>query len=308
MTSVAPTQQEMASARYKDGTTNTTIIGTTPAFAVVRNYQISSGRFFDSEENKLSSRVAVVGHKIVESLFRRTDPVGKIIRINSIPFRIVGTLKAKGMSYDGVNQDDEILIPLNTALQRVFNINYIGNIYVEVSGKDKMAVVEKKIRNLLRERHELNILGKADDFTIQNIYTTLKVADETNASFTSLIGAIAALSLLVGGVGILAVMLLSVKERTSEIGLRMAVGAKPGDVLFQFFLEAAALSSAGGIVGIVLGFTGVYLLKALAALKAIVSPESVIIAVIESVFIGVLFGSLPARKASLVQPVKALKE
>ncbi|MDE3057801.1 MAG: ABC transporter permease [Bacteroidota bacterium] len=302
-----PAQQQMAFVKYKNSATNTTIIGTTPDFPAMRNYQVEAGRFFYDEENFLSLRVAVIGQKITAALFKGVEPVGNVIQISGIPFRIIAVLKPKGISYDGTDEDNVIFIPLHTALRRVFNINYIGYIYVQAAQRDKMNAVEKEIENLLRDRHSLNLLGKKDDFTIQNIYTTLKVANETNASLTNLVGVIAAVSLVVGGAGILAVTLLSVKERTTEIGLRMAVGATPGNVLLQFFLEATALSSAGGIAGIIAGLGGIYLLKAFAAISAIASAESVAISVAESVAIGVLFGSLPARKASRVQPVKALR-
>jgi putative ABC transport system permease protein len=305
---VAPVQQRMALATYKDSTTSTTNIGTTPEYPAVRNFEALSGRFFNSEENKLSLRVAVIGQKVARSLFRNIDPIGKIIQIETIPFEVVGTMKPKGMSYDGVDEDDVIFIPLNTALRRVFNINYIGYIYVKASEKEKMGVVETEIRNVLRERHRLNALGKKDDFTIQNIYTTLQVARETNASFSNLIAAVALISLLVGGVGILAVMLLSVKERRSEIGLRMAVGAEPGDILLQFFLEATTLSAAGGITGICVGLLSIYLLKVFASLTATVSFELVVFSVIVSIIIGIVFGALPARKASLIEPVRALRD
>lgn len=305
--SVAPVQQEMVSAEYKGITTNTTLIGTTPNFFTVKNYRIASGRFSNSEENNFSQRVAVIGLKITQALFRRTDPVGQIVRINGIPFRVIGSFKSKGMSYDGVNQDDEILIPLNTALQRVMNENYIGYIFVEVTGEDKMDYVEREIRNLLRERHELNLLHEKDDFTIQNIYTTIRAANETKTSFSSLISAIASLSLVVGGVGILAVMLLSVKERRSEIGLRMAVGAKPSDVLFQFLIEATSLSAIGGLAGVALGIVSVFFLKTFIGVMGIITAESAGIAVLVSAIIGILFGSFPARRASLIKPAETLR-
>jgi ABC-type antimicrobial peptide transport system permease subunit len=269
---------------------------------------LAAGRLFDKGEDKLSMRVAVLGEKVVRALFRRKDPVGETFRMNGIPFRVVGTLMPKGMSYDGVNLDDEILIPLNTAMQRVFNLNYIGYIYVEVTKKEDMQAVEREIRNILRERHDLNVLHEKDDFTIQDIYTSVSAANETRASFSSMVAAVAALSLLVGGMGVLAVMLLSIKERRSEIGLRMAVGAKSGDVLFQFMAEALVLSMTGGFIGILLGVGGVWFMKSFAAINVIISAWSVTVAVAESAMIGVLFGSWPARKASLVLPAKTLRE
>ncbi len=305
---VAPVEQGMVSAEHDGVRTGTALLGTTPSFAGVRNYRLAAGRLFDKGEDKLSMRVAVLGQKVVRALFRRKDPVGETFRMNGIPFRVVGTLMPKGMSYDGVNLDDEILIPLNTAMQRVFNLNYIGYIYVEVTKKEDMQAVEREIRNILRERHDLNVLHEKDDFTIQDIYTSVSAANETRASFSSMVAAVAALSLLVGGMGVLAVMLLSIKERRSEIGLRMAVGAKSGDVLFQFMAEALVLSMTGGFIGILLGVGGVWFMKSFAAINVIISAWSVTVAVAESAMIGVLFGSWPARKASLVLPAKTLRE
>jgi putative ABC transport system permease protein len=304
---VAPAQGQMAFAKYKNSTTSTNLIGTTSDYPMIRNYPVVSGRFFNSDENKLLLRVAVIGQKIVRALFPNIDAVGKTIFINGIPFEITGVLKPKGLSYDGADEDNVIFIPLNTALHRVLNIDYIGFIYIQVSEEDKTGAVELGLRNLLRDKHKLNVTGKKDDFMIQNMSTTLRAADETNASFTNLITAVAALSLLVGGVGILAVMLLSVKERNAEIGLRMAVGAKPGDILFQFLLEAASLSIFGGLAGIILGAAAIYILKALAGVSAIFSYEAVFISFMVSVLIGILFGVMPARKASLVIPNKVLK-
>jgi putative ABC transport system permease protein len=308
ISSVAPAQGQWAFVKYTNSTTSTIIIGTTPNFSLIRNYPVSSGRFFNAEENRLSLRTAVIGQKILKSLFLNTDPINKIIRINGIPFEITGTLKSKGLSYDGADEDNVIFIPLNTALHRVFNIDYIGYIYVQAMGKDKLDTVERGIRNLLRERHRLNNAGKKDDFTIQNIYTTIKASDETNATFTDLITAISALSLLVGGVGILAVMLLSVKERSAEIGLRMAVGAKPSDILFQFLLEAASLSVLGGCTGIITGIAALYLMKSIAGVSGIVSFNSTAFSLIISLIIGILFGVMPARRASLVMPDKVLRK
>lgn len=322
---VAPTQDQTLRVKFENSMTSGRIIGTVPAYPLVRNYQVATGRFFTIDDNKHSRRVAVIGWKIVENLFHDNNPVGQIIRINNIPFEIIGTLKPKGASYDGANEDEVIFIPLRTGLKRLFarrssgglpNVNFIKNIYVQVTSQKVMKETEHEIRTILRERHRLNIrntehpdlIVKEDDFTIQNIYTALKAANETNSSFTFLITGVAALSLIIGGVGILAIMLLSVKERTSEIGLQMAVGAKPRYILIQFLLEAIILSTLGGITGIVTGFFGSYILSAFSGLATLVSLQSVIISVLISISLGVFFGAAPARKASLIQPVIALNK
>jgi len=304
---VAPTQEQNLVVKYDNGSTTGRIIGTYAAFPSIRNFSIASGRFFNDDDNKLSQRTAVIGQKFVEYLFRNVNPVGKVIKINNIPFEVIGVLKAKGLSYDGANEDDMIFIPMNTGMRRVFNVNYLKNIYVKVKSKENISSTEKEIRSILREKHRLNIHSKEDDFSIQNVYTAVKVENETGESFTLLVSSVAALSLLVGGVGILATMLLSVKERKPEIGLRMAVGAKSNDILIQFLIEATTLSIVGGIAGILAGTIAAYLLGAFTNLLITISLQATIISFLISVVVGIFFGVYPARRASLIEPVSALK-
>ncbi len=304
---VAPMQQQMALARYRGGSTSSRVIGTTLGYRIIRNFTIASGRFFTEDDNERSKRVAVLGNKVAAALFGNTDPLEKIIRVNGVPFTVVGTLQPKGISYDGANEDDIILVPLRAAMDRVLNVNYIGYIYVQVRSADTMVRVEREVRNLLRERHKLNLLDKNDDFTIQNVYTALQAATDADAALSRLIMAVAAIALAVGGAGILATMLLSVKERSAEIGLRMAVGARTSDVLLQFLLEASALSVAGGVAGIVAGIVAVVLLRTLAGVNATVSGSAMMISAGVSLAIGVLSGSFPAWKASRVEPAETLK-
>lgn len=304
---VAPTQEQTLVIQYGNGSTTGRVIGTYSAFPSIRNFSIASGRFFSQNDNERSLRTAVIGHKFVEYLFRGVNPIGEVITINNVPFEIIGVLKAKGLSYDGANEDDMIFIPLNTGLRRVFNADYLKNIYVKVKSKDQIPAAEKELRSLLRERHRLHVRNKEDDFTIQNVYTAVRVENETNESFTILITSVAALSLLVGGVGILATMLLSVKERKQEIGLRMAVGATANDILFQFLLEAVIVSIAGGAAGIIAGTLGVYLLGVFTDFAIRISLQAALISFGISVMIGIFFGVYPARTASFTEPVKALK-
>ena len=304
---VVPAQQQMASAKFKGASTNTQVVGCTPDYLTVRNLRVLSGRCFTAEEERGALRVAVIGQKVRSALLRNSDPLGKMILVRGVPFRVIGVLRQKGMSYDGANEDDVIIIPLKAALDRVMNINYIGFIYIRASGEERMSAAESQVRNLLRERHRLNAPGKRDDFSIQNSYTSMKVGAETNASFERLVSAIASISLLVGGVGILAVMLLSVKERGAEIGLRMAVGARTRDILVQFLLEAGVLGLAGGIAGILLGVAAVGLLNLFGSLGASIPIWSVALSVFISMATGMLFGSWPAMAASRVQPARSLQ-
>jgi putative ABC transport system permease protein len=303
----APTQDRTFLIKYGNGATTARVIGTTPAYPAIRSYRIAAGRCCSDEDNKLSARVAVVGAKIVSSLFSTASPVGEFIRINNVSFEIIGVLAPKGSSYDGANDDEVVLIPLRTGMRRLFNVDYIKNIYVSTQDKSRMGKVERDIRALLRERHRLNIRDKEDDFTIQNSYVTLEAETDTNDSFTLMISGVAALSLLVGGVGILAIMLLSVRERTSEIGLRIAVGARKRDILVQFLFEAVMLSGAGGILGIAGGVAATGALGLFTQLHPLISTESVVLSVAVSTLLGVFFGVYPALKASAVQPIVALR-
>lgn len=304
---VAPTQEQTLVIRYESGSTTGRIIGTSPAFPEIRNFSIASGRFFSDEDDKLSRRTAVIGHKFVEHLFGNISPVGETIKINNIPFEVIGVLKPKGLSYDGANEDDMIFIPLNTGMRRVFNVDYLKNIYVQVENKEEIPAAENELRSILRTRHRLHARNKEDDFTIQNVYTVLQIENETSATFTGLITGVAALSLLVGGVGILATMLLSVKERRSEIGLRMAVGARTGDILFQFLSESVMVSVVGGAVGILAGTVGALVLGSLTDFAIGISGTAVVLSAGISGLIGVFFGAYPAQSASRIEPIQSLK-
>jgi putative ABC transport system permease protein len=305
--SVAPTQEQSLVVKYEEGSATARIIGTYAAYPAIRNFSIASGRFFTGDDNALSLRRAVIGHKFVEFLFRDVNPVGEVIRINNIPFEVIGVLKAKGASYDGANEDDVIFIPLNTGMRRVFNVDYVKNIFVKVTSRENIPATQERIRSILREKHRLTTRNKEDDFTIQNVYTVVQAESETNAAFTRLIAGVAAISLIVGGVGIFATMLLSVKERNSEIGLRMAVGARANDILFQFLAEAIVLSLVGGVAGIGAGTVGAYLLGSLTDFPVRISREAAAISFIISAVLGIFFGAYPARKASSIEPITALK-
>ena len=305
---IAPTQEKTAVIKYAGASVTARIIGTTPSYPSIRNFSLSSGRFISPDDDRLSRRTVVIGQKCVEYLFPSSPPVGEIIKVNNIPFEIVGVLKAKGASYDGANEDDMVFVPFSTGMRRLFNVDYIKNIYVQVRAKETIPIAEQEIRSILRERHKLELHQKEDDFTVGNVYTAVRVENETNESFTFLITCVAALSLLVGGVGIFATMLLSVKVRNPEIGLRMAVGATMNDILYQFLVEAVILSVAGGVLGIVTGTLGASLLGHFSGIAVRMSYRAAIISFVISILIGIFFGSYPARRASKLEPVNALKE
>ena len=303
---VAPAQTKKLQVKYENLSTNTNIVGTTPDIIEVQNHTLAQGRFFDEDEDKGLRRVAVVGQTVVDNIFEERYPIGKIIRIGKVPFEVIGVLSPKGLDVNGMAQDDQIFIPVRTALRRVFNLDYINAIYVKVKDSSLMDETEKEIRGILRGKHHLKE-GKNDDFTIQNQATVLETQRESSKVFTLLIGSIAAISLIVGGIGILVVMLISIKERTKEIGIRRAVGAKRKDILFQFFSEALILSIGGGIIGVIIGVTVSMVVAFFAGWPFIVSINAISLALLSTFIIGIFSGVYPARKASLLDPIKALQ-
>lgn len=307
VTATAPVQARTMRVKYGNISTMTEVVGTTTNLKDIRNYNMTCGRFFSPDENKAGIRVAVIGIDIYKNLFKNLDPTGEIIRINKIPFEVVGVLKPIGISAEGGNEDNRVIIPMRTALRRVFNIKHMKMIYVQTRDKELMNMAEAEIRELLRERHGLVQREKTDDFTIKNQVTALKVERESTDSFTSLIAGIAAIALLVGGIGILAIMLLAVKERTNEIGLRRAVGARSRDILFQFLSEALLLGLAGGLIGILTGAAGAVVIGITTALTTTIPFHAIGLSTLFSLSVGLFFGVYPARKASLLNPVEALR-
>ncbi len=303
----APVQSKKIQVKYGNYSTNTTITGTTPDYQNIRNFRVEEGEFFSEEENTAGRRVALLGRSVVRNLFEGDDPIGEIIRIGRVPFEVVGIMESKGVDLNGVDQDDQVFIPVRTALRRVFNLTYINSIGLEAVSREEMDDAVEEVRELLRERHRLVRFNKPDDFTIQSQTDLLEAERETTETFTALIASIAAVSLLVGGIGILAVMLMAVRERTNEIGLRMAVGASRRDILIQFILEAAALGIGGGTAGILIGVAGSVLISSATKWPTAISLLSVALPFGFSLAVGLFFGVYPARKASLLDPIIALR-
>ena len=303
----APVQTKKMQVKWENVSTHTTITGTTPNYPFIRNFQVEKGVFFTEEENKASMRFAVLGETVVKNLFEGRDPVGENIRIGSVLFSIIGVMEPKGADLEGIDQDDQIFIPVQTALRRVFNLNYINTINIQATSIEKMDDATSQISEALREQHRLNKQNKPDDFTIQNQIELLETQKETTGTFTALIVSTAGVSLLVGGIGILAIMLIAIRERINEIGLRMAVGASRIDILFQFVIESSILSSGGGIIGIAVGIlTSVVIIFATDWTLSISLP-SLVYSFLFSLAVGLFFGVYPARKASRLDPVEALR-
>lgn len=302
---LAPAQGKKMLVKYDTASTTTTITGTTEEILPVRSFTVEKGRFFSDDENRSLQRVAVIGRTVARNLFDTRNPVGETVRIGKVSFEIIGLLGEKGTDLVGNDQDDVIYIPINTALRRVFNLAYINNIYAQAVDSDHIDRAAAEIKDILREKHRLR--NKPDDFTVQSQTEILKTEKETSQTFTSLLSAVAAISLVVGGVGILAVMLISIRERTREIGVRRAVGALRRDLLLQFIMESLALSLSGGIAGIVLGVLLSAGASYLTKWPLSLSLPSIIIAFLFSAAIGIIFGVYPAAKAARLNPIEALR-
>jgi len=290
---------------------STVFYGVSPEYFEARQWNIATGRALEATDMPGAAKVAVIGETVAKNLFGEADPVGRVVRINKVPLVVVGLLERKGQSLMGQDQDDVILLPLSTARNRVMGAaqskrRTVGNISVKVREGVDMAEAETEIRNLLRQRHRLQP-GQADDFYIRNLSEVLNAREESSRIMTLLLAAIASVSLLVGGIGIMNIMLVSVTERTREIGLRMAVGARARDILAQFLVEAITLSLIGGLLGIFLGVGGSYAIGSFAEWRVELSAQAIALAVGFSGAIGIFFGFYPARKASRLLPIEALR-
>ena len=309
LSAVAPVFYSGAQLAYGPRNWNTTVYGVTPDYLLVRSWNLESGQPFMISDVMRSTRVALIGQQIVQSLFGDQDPLGQTIRIKNLPFRVIGVLERKGQSLDGRDQDDVVLVPINTAQTKLFGNLFPGTvrfITVQARSMEHMEDAEADITQLLRNRHRL-AEGVESDFTIRDLTAVAETAAQSAQAMTVMLGAIASVSLLVGGIGIMNIMLVSVTERTREIGIRMAIGARRRDILLQFLLEALLLCVLGGLVGTLMGIGGAWLVSGLAEMTVIVTSSSIALSFLFAASTGVFFGFYPARKAALLKPVEALR-
>lgn len=300
-------------AQVVNGNSNwaTIIYGVTPDYLTIREISVADGDVFTQQDLDRASKVALLGKTVVDNLFGSTDPVGQTIRIKKVLFTVAGVLSPKGQSSQGQDQDDVILLPISTAKRKVIgvkqsNADAVDTIIMQAKSPSQMQAAQEEAKALLRQRHHLQPL-EADDFSIRNM-AEIFAAQEASASVMSLmLAAVASVSLVVGGIGIMNIMLISVRERTREIGLRQALGAKTHDILTQFLVEAVTLSIAGGLVGILLGITASFIISRVAEWATVVGPGAVLLAVFFSALVGISFGYYPARKAAYLDPIEALR-
>ena len=305
ITFVAPFEIKEMKVKYLQVLTSTNVAGSTLEFLETRNYRIASGEMFTEMDQKLGARVGVVGKTVIKNMLGGEDPLGKTVRINAIPFRIIGIFESKGLDSDGIDQDDILLIPIKSMLRRILNQNYISTIYAKADSRRNIERVAAKIKTVLRDRHKIADDAE-NDFTIISQIDLENLKAETSELFTRLIVGVAAISLVVGGIGILAVMLISVKERTHEIGIRRAVGATKGDIVGQFLFESILIGLFGGFFGVVLGVGITFGASTWGAENLLLDANSIYISTSVCIMIGVIFGLFPAIKASRLDPMVAL--
>jgi len=305
---VAPTLGGGAQVVFGNQNWSTIVNGTTPEALEIRDWPLAEGRSFTQQDVDGATKVCLLGKTLVDNLFGGIDPIGQIIRIKMVPFTVIGVLASKGQSTQGQDQDDTIIIPLTTAQKKLFGMQFPGMvrvIMVQAREPEVMKDVENQINDLLRQRH--HIQPKQDnDFSVRNLTEIMSTAEQSASVMSLLLGAIASISLIVGGIGIMNIMLVSVTERTREIGIRIAVGAKGRDILLQFLIESLVLSLIGGTVGIGIGVAGTLILSSFTQWPTLFSVEAILLAFLFSGSVGVFFGFYPARKASLLNPIEAL--
>lgn len=305
----APQLDETAQLVYGNANWATVVTGTDNRFFQIKEWDLAYGKFFSESDVKTAAKVAILGQTVVNELFGDVDPLGKNIRVKGIPFKIIGVLQSRGQSGMGQDQDDAVYIPITTAQKKVMGISFpdqVKMVLLQAVDAKSTYTSQDEIKQLLRQRHNLGV-NKDDDFIIMNLTQMMEMMESSTRIMTILLGAIASISLLVGGIGIMNIMLVSVTERTREIGIRMAIGAKAWDIRWQFLMEALVLSLIGGLVGVFFGLIGSYVVGAVSSLPASVSLGSVLLPFSFAGMVGLIFGFYPAYKASLLNPINALR-
>ena len=309
ITAAAPVQPGTAATVYAGNNWSTSITGITPDYLSVRNWVVASGFAFTDADVRGAARVALVGKTVADNLFGDENPIGKTMRIKQSPFIVVGVLESKGQSLDGRDQDDVVIVPITTAQRKLFGSQFPGSvkfIMVQGSSAETMPAVEKEMNILLRARHR--IANDADaDFSVRNLSAIAETSASATRIMSYVLGAIASISLIVGGIGIMNIMLVSVTERTREIGIRIAIGARHRDILLQFLLEAITISLIGCLIGVALGVGGAWAVQKLAGFPVLVTPDIVLLAFSVAAGVGIFFGFYPARRAALMNPIDALR-
>ena len=307
---VAPLVRSQAQVVAEGANWNTRVEGVTPDYMVARDLGLASGRMFDDREARQGRKVAIIGQTVAANLFGSSDPVGQRIRVRTVPFEVIGVLEAKGQSSFGQDQDDVVMAPLQAVRSRLVGRRLRGDtvmsIYVKAASDDVVDQVQEDVTNVMREQHKIQP-GDDDDFSIQNMASVLQASQAALATFTILLAAVAGVSLVVGGVGIMNIMLVAVTERTREIGLRMAVGAKRHDILIQFALESVALSLVGGLIGLIIGVLGAFVIAKVGAWPAAIPAWSGPLALGFSTLVGLVFGAYPSWRAARLDPIEALR-
>ena len=305
---VAVSPETRTGAQIAAGSQNwfTQVVGESPEYFSIREWPLADGAVFTDQDVRGANKVAIIGKTVAVQLFGEDDPIGQIIRVRQVPFVVVGVLTPKGLSVMGSDQDDVIIAPYTSVMKRLLRQTTLRAINVQAESPEMLTPVQRQIEAVLREHHHI-VAGKDDDFTVRNQQEIAEMATATSKIMRLLLFAIACVSLVVGGIGIMNIMLVSVTERTREIGIRMAVGARGRDILLQFLIEAITLSSLGGILGIAIGLGTAKFLSAVAGWPTLISVPAVVVAFLFSAAVGVFFGFYPARKASQLDPIEALR-
>jgi putative ABC transport system permease protein len=282
------------------------VYGVTPEYMSIRSLEVSAGSFITQDQLDKRERICVIGTTVAENLFGQDNPVGKNIRVDNAPYRVIGLLKSKGQSSMGQDQDDMVIVPITTAQERLLAVTYIQSINIQVTSPDKMDQVQAQIETLLRQRHHL-VGEKENDFTIRNLTSLMETMTSTTTMITILLGSIAGISLVVGGIGIMNIMMVSVTERTREIGIRKALGATFSNIMLQFLIESVVIGVMGGLIGIAIGCIAAQLIAKIGGFTTVITAAPIIGSFGFSVGIGLFFGIYPARKAAKLDPIEALR-